>query len=102
MQRQYWFLGSLLLGAALIAPVGMQAQAKRQNCPDKGYYDRDRKDCHTWDANEDRAYQSWQTAQHKSQRDFAKRRATEQSQYWKWRHDHPDADNNRHENPPHN
>ena len=41
MQRLHRYLGSLLLGAALIAPVGIQAKDKDRNCPDKGYYDRD-------------------------------------------------------------
>jgi hypothetical protein len=56
MQRLNRYLGSLLVGAALIAPVGIQAK----NCPDKGYYDRDRKDCHNWDDHQARAYQSWE------------------------------------------
>ena len=48
MQRLHWYIGSLLLGAALIAPVGIQAKDKDKdhNCPDNGYYDRDHKDCH--------------------------------------------------------
>ena len=96
MQRLHRYLGSLLLGAALIAPVGIQAKDKNQNCPDKGYYDRDRKDCHTWDDNEDRAYRSWEEAQHKTHREFSKLKAGEQSEYWKWRHEHPDNDKDRH------
>ena len=44
MQRLHWCLGSLLLGATLIAPVGLQAKDKRQDCPNNGYYDRDHKE----------------------------------------------------------
>jgi len=58
MRRLDWYLGSLLLGAALIAPVGIQAKDKdkEHNCPASGYYDRDRKDCHNWDDHESRTY----------------------------------------------
>ena len=43
MQRLHRYLGAILVGAALIAPVGIQANDndKDRNCPDKGYYDRD-------------------------------------------------------------
>lgn len=96
MQRLHRCLGSLLLGAALIAPVGLQAKDKNHNCPNNGYYDRDHKDCHNWDDHEGRAYQSWEEAQHKTHREFSKLKANEQSEYWKWRHEHPDDDKDRH------
>ena len=96
MQRLHRYLGPLLAAVALIAPVGIQAKDKDQNCPNKGYYDRDRKDCHTWDDHEGRAYQTWEEAQHKTDREFSKLKANEQSEYWKWRHEHPDKDNDHH------
>ena len=103
MQRLYRSLGSLLLGAVLIAPVGISATAvddRHHSCPDKdgrqGYYDRDHKDCHDWDDREGRAYQTWAEAQHKTHREFSKLKAKEQSAYWKWRHEHPDHDGDRH------
>jgi hypothetical protein len=96
MQRLHWYLGSLLLGAALIAPAGMQAKDRDKdrdhNCPDRGYYDRDRKDCHEWDEREDRAYRKWEETKRKAHREFAKLRAKEQSEYWRWRHEHRDDD----------
>jgi predicted ATP-dependent protease len=94
MQRLHRYLGSLLVGATLIAPVGIQANDKDRNCPDKGYYDH--KDCHNWDDHETRAYQAWEKAQRKTDREFSKLKAKEQSEYWKWRHEHPDNDNDRH------
>jgi hypothetical protein len=96
MQRLHRCLASLLLGATLIAPLGIQAKDRNQKCPKNGYYDRERKDCHNWDDNEGRAYQSWEQAQHKTHRDFSKRKANEQSEYWKSRHEHPDDDKDRH------
>jgi len=96
MQRLNWCLGSLLLGATLIAPVGIQAKDKDHNCPNNGYYDRDRKECHNRDENENRAYQRWEEAQHKTHREFSTLNAKEQSEYWKWRREHPDDDRDRH------
>ncbi len=94
--RLHWYLGSLLMGAALIAPVGAQANDRDRPCPDKGYYDRDHKDCHKWDDREARAYQGWAKAQRKTDREFDKLKDKERSEYWKWRHEHPDNDNDRH------
>jgi hypothetical protein len=96
MQRMYWYIGSFLIGAGLIAPAGIRGEDKNHNCPDNGYYDRDRKDCHTWDDHEDRAYQTWEKAQRKTHREFSKLKTKEQSEYWKWRHEHPDNDRDRH------
>ena len=96
MLRFHRYLGTLLVGAALIAPAGMEANDKDRSCPDKGYYDRDHKDCHNWDDHEGRAYQAWEKAQRKTHQEFSKLKAKEQSEYWKWRHEHPDNDNNRH------
>ena len=101
MQRLHRYLVALLLGAALIAPVGIQAKNKDkdQNCQDKdkrGYYDRDRKECHSWDDREDHAYQKWLETKHWTHREFSKLKAKQQSEYWKWRHEHPDDDRDRH------
>jgi hypothetical protein len=97
MQRLYWYLASLLLGAALIAPVGIQARDRDNdhNCPDHGYYDRDRKECHGWDEREDRAYRKWEEAKRRTHREFARLKAKEQSEYWRWRHEHRDDDDHR-------
>src|SRR5690242_8919610 len=103
MQRLNWYLGSLLLGAALIVPTGMKATTfadQHNNCGDndkRGYYDREKKECHSWDDREDRALQKWQEARHKTHREFSKLKAKEQAQYWKWRREHPDdKDQDRH------
>ena len=96
MQRLHRYLVSFLLGAALIAPVGIQAKDKDDdNCRDKdkrGYYDRDRKDCHGWDDREDRAYRKWLQTRRKAHREFSRLKAKEQSEYWKWRSEHRDDD----------
>jgi hypothetical protein len=92
MQRIYLYFGSFLLGFALLAPAGLQAEDRDHNCPDNGYYDRDHKDCHTWNDLEDRAYRHWEEAEHKTHREFSKLKDKEQSEYWRYRHEHPDND----------
>jgi hypothetical protein len=100
MKRLDHCVGLLLLGVILIAPVGIQARDrdrdKDHSCPSSGYYDRDHKDCHAWDDHEGRAYQSWEETKHRTHREFSKLKNKEQSQYWKWRHEHPDDDKDRH------
>jgi hypothetical protein len=99
MKRLYHCVGLLLLGGTLIAPVGIQARDrddKDHSCPNSGYYDRDHKDCHGWDDREGRTYQSWEETRHKTHRDFSRLKNKEQSEYWKWRHEHPDDDKDRH------
>jgi hypothetical protein len=96
--RLHRYLVSLLLGAALLAPVG--AQAKKHPCPDRdgkrGYYDNDSRNCHYWDNGEDHHYQSWEQARHQTHKDFARLRAKQQREYWKWRREHPDDNDREH------
>jgi Ni/Co efflux regulator RcnB len=73
MHRGYRYLSSLLLTAALAAPVALMAAASpqddrnhenRQRENNRRYYDKGHKDYHNWDANEDRSYQRYQTEHH--------------------------------------
>jgi hypothetical protein len=98
MHRGYRFLSSLLLTAALAAPVAMMASARpgddkdqehRQADNNKRYYDKGHKDYHTWDSNEDRAYQRYQ-AEHHQKHAFVELNVRQQTVYWNWRHSHPD------------
>jgi hypothetical protein len=92
------FLGSLLLTAVLAAPVAMMAasspqdnknQENKQSENNKRYYDKGHKDYHTWDSNEDGAYQRYQT-QHHEKRAFVRLNSKQQTNYWTWRHSNPD------------
>ena len=96
--RGYRYLSSLLLTAALAAPVAMMAAASpqddrnrenRQSENSKRYYDKSHKDYHNWDANEDRSYQRYQT-EHHQKRAFVQLSTRQQSVYWNWRHSNPD------------
>jgi len=101
MQRMYRYLGSLLVGAALMAPVGMLAKSspdddRRQDNKERRYYDRDHKDYHQWNDREDGRYrQWWGETRHDAMRPFHKIKRGQQREYWKWRHEHPD-DGDRH------
>ena len=83
--KRFQILGGLLLGAALLVPVAVSAADH-----DKKYYDRDGKDYHTWNAQEDRAYHAYLGEQHQSYVEFRKVKPAQQQVYFKWRHEHPD------------
>jgi len=55
-------------------------------------YDRDHKDYHNWDDHENRAWGIFLTNNHRKNHEYAKANRREQSNYWKWRHEHPDND----------
>jgi hypothetical protein len=80
-------LSALCVGASLIATTALNADDRH----DKRYYDRDGRDYHTWNTQEDRAYRVYLGEQHRDYREFRRTRAPEQQQYFRWRHDHPDT-----------
>jgi hypothetical protein len=101
VHRGYRFLSSLFLTAALATPVAMMAAASPQDKDDrnqenrqgennKRYYDKGHKDYHTWDGNEDRQYQRYQTERHEN-RAFGQLSKKQQGAYWSWRHNNPDV-----------
>ena len=100
MHKGYRYLSTLLLAGAIAAPVAMLAaaapqddrdRANRQSENNKRYYDKKHKDYHTWDNNEDHAYQRYQADHHQS-RSFVQLNSRQQSVYWSWRHENPDQD----------
>jgi type III secretory pathway component EscR len=85
--HRFLILSGLLLSAALIAPVTVQADDRNQQ--DRRYYDRDARDYHRWDNNEDRAYRMYLQEQRRDYRQFHRVNRGQQQQYFRWRHDHP-------------
>ena len=84
MLRKKGFLGPLVLGAAMLAPVfamGCAAHAR--------YYDGYRADYHPWNDGEFRAYHVWLVERRYEYRDFNRLSREQQRDYWRWRHDHP-------------
>jgi hypothetical protein len=89
-----------LLGIALIAPVALHAQDGKTEkttttttttSSSKRYYDTTEKDYHVWSPDEDRAYRVYLGEQHRDYVEFPKVKVTEQREYFKWRHGHPDS-----------
>jgi len=89
MLRIYRLLSSLLLAAALVAPVASTGCAARVS---GRIYDRDHDDWHRWDDREDRAYRRYLSERREEYREFSRRNNDEQRDYWNWRHRHPDSD----------
>jgi hypothetical protein len=81
--HRFLILSAFFVGAALLVPTAT-------NAADRRYYDRDRRDYHTWDNQEDRAYRVYLEEQHRTYLQFQRNKATQQREYFKWRHDHPD------------
>jgi hypothetical protein len=83
MLRKKGFLGTLVLGAAMIAPVlasGCAAHAR--------YYDEYHADYHTWNSGEIGAYRVWIGERHYEYRDYNRLSREQQRDYWNWRHEH--------------
>ena len=55
----------------------------------KRYYDRDARDYHVYDQQEDRAYRSYLRERKYEYRSLARQRRERQREYWRWRHLHP-------------
>ena len=82
------YIGALLLTAGLMAaPLAI---ADDRDHDTHRYYDRDHKDYHRWNDNEQRSYGVFLNENHIQVHVFRKAPPTEQQQYWKWRHEHPD------------
>ena len=89
MHRAHVYIASLFLTAALAAPVAVFAAPQEANVQVR-VYDRDHKDYHNWDDNENRAWGRFQTENHRDAHEFSTSTKREKSQYWNWRHAHPD------------
>ena len=93
MHHAHRYITSLFLAAALAAPVAiMAAPAPQDASVQVRVYDRDHKDYHNWDDKENRAYGQYRSENPKVSVDFSKASKKQQSQYWNWRHSHPDKD----------
>jgi len=104
MQSGHKYLfSSFVLAAALAAPSLMNAAAKpqdngrqeehRRDDNDRNrFYDRQHKDYHNWNDNEDRSFRVYLGERHREYHPFVELRVNEQDAYWKWRHRHPDHD----------
>ena len=87
--HRFLLLSAFVLSASFLVPVAARADDRDHH--EKRYYDRDGKDYHTWNNNEDRAYRQYLGEQHRDYRDFHRVNRSQQQQYFGWRHSHPDS-----------
>jgi len=84
--KRFFILSGFLLGAAFLVPL-----ATADDHHDKRYYDRDGRDYHVYDTQEDRAYRVYLGEQHQDYREFRRAKPDQQRRYFRWRHEHPDS-----------
>jgi hypothetical protein len=95
MHSAHRYITSLFLTAALVMPVAMMAAPAPQRASVQvRYYDSGHKDYHNWNDNENHAWGVYLTENNRKTQQFRKAKKSEKSQYWNWRHEHPD-DNDR-------
>jgi hypothetical protein len=98
-----YLFSSVCLTAALAVPSaisyaaawqdnGHQEENRRDDSNRNRVYDRDHKDYHNWDDNEDRVYRQYLVERHRDYRPFVEVKEKDQRAYWTWRHSHPDHD----------
>jgi hypothetical protein len=85
MRKTQKHLASLLLTAALTAPLGAAFFAQPASAA--AQEDRDHR---KWDEHEQAAWGRFLAEKHRKDHDYAKAKKKEQDEYWAWRHDHPD------------
>jgi len=97
MQLPYRFLTFLFLTAALTAPLATRTAAQevviqRNDGDHTRYYDRGHHDYHNWNEREERSYRIYLGERHRDYREFRHASHGRQTEYWRWRHSHPDHD----------
>jgi hypothetical protein len=97
MKAVYRYVGFVFLAGALAAPAAMVTSATPQeeehhDKDKRKVYDREHKDYHNWDDNEDHAYRQYLGEQRMDYRDYEKLNRDQQNAYWNWRHSHNDPD----------
>ena len=91
MHRPHHYLAALFLTAAFATPLSVMAMPVPQEAGVQvRVYDKNHKDYHNWDDNENRAWVQFLVENHRTSHEYAKSNKKEQSQYWNWRHAHQD------------
>ena len=87
------YISALALSAALMMPLVVRADDEHHDRDrERRVYDRDHRDYHVWNDNEERTYRHYLEEQHRDYRDWNRLNRHEQQNYWQWRHEHPDDD----------
>ena len=91
------YLTVLFVSAALAGSVAAKADDDHHAASRaQRYYDKDARDYHEWNQNENQVYRRYVTENHKRDREFAKTTRREKQDYYKWRHNHQDHDQDKH------
>ena len=91
MRSSHRFISTMILAAAIATPVTMMAApGPKDDGVQVRVYDSGHKDYHNWDDNENKAWGVYLSDNHKKSHEFSKSNKKEQSNYWNWRHSHPD------------
>jgi len=103
MHRGNKYLASLLVSAALLAPMGAYALApqddrdhERHEREERRVYDPYHKDYHNWDGREDGMYRRWLEERHEAYVEFEHLKHKQQRAYWNWRHEHEEHEEHEH------
>ena len=86
------FIGMVVLAAALAAPLAISAAAAPQVSVQFRAYDRDHRDYHDWDGRENHRWGIYLNNNHRRYHEYRRSHRHEQSDYWRWRHEHGDRD----------
>jgi len=87
------YLTLLFLSAALAgSAASLRADEHHADRQSKRYYDKDARDYHEWNQNENQAYHKYVNENRKRDREFARTTRREKQDYFKWRHNNPDQD----------
>ncbi len=83
--RHFSIPGGLMLATLLIAPLAIAVEDHRGEAR---YYDRDGRDYHNWNRDEDRNYRAYLLERHRAYVPFVKMRVRERQEYFRYRHEH--------------
>ncbi|MGI8743817.1 MAG: hypothetical protein ACR2NN_14835 [Bryobacteraceae bacterium] len=90
------YIGTFMLGAALLAPMAAVAADDHDDRRDvRRYYDRDHRDYHQWNDDENQAYRRYLQEQRQDYREFNRMNRRQQAAYWQWRHEHQEHEHDR-------
>ena len=87
------FWNAALLCAALTVPIAFAPTAllADDQKAERNYQDKQNKDEHQWNKQEDKAYRKYLKESHHRYNEFSTLKEDDQQAYWNWRHQHSDA-----------
>jgi len=83
--KRFLILGGLLMAASVVAPVALMAD---DHHGEKRYYDREHRDYHYWNENEDRQYRAYLVERHEAYVPFVRVNRRHRREYFGYRHEH--------------